>query len=241
MLRPLLPPLVTALALAAWPPFASAAEQDAVRAGVATGQYKPLASILSEVAAAHAGRVVNVESKRGPLGDLRYEIKLVDGKGNKLKLLVDAATGQAIEQGSADRSQALTLAALADYLQQLKIPAHQHISDVEFEHDNQGRGVYLIKFNQSYQPGGRWVMSADTGQLLETRHASPGSGRIARVEDLLRAMAPRFSGLVLEVELKHDKHQRPYYEIELLQANGSTLELKVDAVTLELLTQKLED
>ena len=62
-----------------------------------------------------------------------------------------------------------------------------------------------------------------------------------RIEDILTSLAPRFQGQVLEVELEHGKHHRPYYEIELLQGNGSTLELKIDAVTLELLSQKLED
>lgn len=228
-----------ALALVAAAPLPTlAAEQDAVRAGVATGQYKPLSSILSEVAAQHSGRVVNVESKRGPLGDLRYEIKLIDAKGHKLELMVDAASGQLIERASAERDQALTMAALAKYLDQLHIPASQHISDLEFKHDRQGRGVYLIKFGHDHQ---RWVMSAGTGQLLHAPENHHHPNKVARVQDLLQAMAPRFSGLVLEVELEHDKQERPYYEIELLQSNGATLELKVDAVTLQLLTQKLED
>ena len=56
-----------------------------------------------------------------------------------------------------------------------------------------------------------------------------------------RALVTRFPGLVLEVELEHDDTQASYYEIELLQGNGSTLTLKVDARSLQVLKQKVED
>ncbi len=223
---------------------AHAAEQDSVRAGVAAGQYRPLSAILNEVASTHKdkGRVVDVETKRGPTGELRYEIKLVDTQGNKQELLIDAASGRTVEHSREDRSQALSMTDLARQLMQLKLSPSQRISDVEFERDSQGRGVYQIKLSSGPLAGGRLTMNASTGKLIEPNSAATvADAQIKRVDEVLLAMARKFSGRVLEIELELDKHQRPFYEMELLQEGGATLELKVDAVNLQVLAQKLED
>lgn len=241
-LRPLFALLLAAPLCVALPLSAAAAEQDTVRAGVAKGQYKSLSVILAEVAATHKGRVVDVETKRGSAGELRYAVKLVDAKGNKQELLIDAATGRTVQQSRQDRSQALSMTDLARYLAQLKLPASQQVTDVEYERDNQGRGVYQIKLSGAQPASGRLVMNASTGKLIEPVNASEvPEAQVKRVEEVLSALVPKFSGRVLEIELEHDKNQRPYYEIELLQNSGSTLELKVDAITLQVLGQKLED
>ncbi|MDD3018955.1 MAG: PepSY domain-containing protein [Comamonas sp.] len=220
----------------------AAQEQEAVRTGVASGQYQPLSAILSQVTARHGGRVLDIASKRGPFDELRYEIKLLDAQGHKQRLLVDAASGRTIEHRREDHAQAVSMTALAAYLAQLKLPAGQYISDVKFDRDSAGQGVYQIHVNTSYTPSTRLVMGAATGQLLaQSPHHAIASDGIQRIEHILPGLAPRFQGQVLEIELEHGKHHRPYYEIELLQGNGSTLELKIDAVTLELLSQKLED
>lgn len=219
-----------------------AAEHDAVRAAVATGQYKPLSTILAEVAAAHAGRVVDVETKRGPKGELRYEIKLVDNQGLKQELLIDAASGQTVQRVAKDRSQALGMLELAQYLTKVAQQHASRITDVEFERDSQGRGVYEIKLSADQQGYRKLVMDAATGQVLPSAQAKPRNpAPLKRVDELLQALAPRFPGLVLEVELEHDDTQASYYEIELLQGNGSTLALKVDARSLQVLKQKVED
>ena len=41
-----------------------------------------------------SGRVLDVETKRGRDGDLQYEIKLINARGEKQELLIDAATGR---------------------------------------------------------------------------------------------------------------------------------------------------
>ena len=221
---------------------AQAAEHDAVRAGVATGKYKPLSTILNEVAASHAGRVVDVETKRGPKGELRYEIKLVDAKGGKQELLIDAATGQTVASHAKDRSQALGMAELGAYLAALSHKHSGRITDVEFERDGQGRGIYQIKLSADQAGYSKLTMDAASGQVLQAPGGkAKGGAAIKSIDELLQALAPRFTGLVLEVELEHDDSQQPYYEIELLQPNGSTLELKVDARTLRVLQQKVED
>ena len=62
------------LPLAAGLAHGAAQEQEAVRTGVASGQYQPLSAILSQVTARHGGRVLDIASKRGPFDELRYEI-----------------------------------------------------------------------------------------------------------------------------------------------------------------------
>ncbi|WP_312409181.1 PepSY domain-containing protein [Comamonas sp.] len=219
-----------------------AAEHDAVRAAVATGQYKPLSAILSDIAASQAGRVVDVETKRGPKGELRYEIKLVDHQGLKQELLIDAASGQTVQQVAKDRSQALGMLELAQYLAKLAQQHTSRITDVEFERDSQGRGVYEIKLSADQQGYRKLVMDAATGQVLPSAQAKARNpAPLKRVDEVLHALAPRFSGQVLEVELEHDESQGSYYDIELLQGNGNTLKLKVDARSLQVLKQKIED
>ena len=222
---------------------AAAADQDAVRAGVASGQYKSLGTILGEIHARYPGRVVDVETKRGPGGELRYEIKVIDGQGGKQELLIDAATDRTLDRTVTDRAQALPMAELARHLARIGQQHHDHrIIDVEFERDRDGRGVYLIKLSPLDQGDRKLVMDAATGRLLASPEGAAAQvGAVRRVDEVLLALDRTFGGRVLEVELEHEVRQRPYYEIELLQANGSTLELKVDAQTLRVLQQKVED
>ena len=85
-------------------------------------------------------------------------------------------------------------------------------------------------------------MEAATGQVLPPAQAKARNpAPLKRADEVLQALAPRFTGQVLEVELEHDESQASYYEIELLQSNGSTLKLKVDARSLQVLQQKMED
>lgn len=222
-----------------------AAEQDAVRAAVATGKYKPLSEILSEVASRHTGRVVDVETTRGPQGELRYKLKLIDTQGRKQELLIDAATAETVGSHTKDRSQALELAPLARHLAAISSAQRQggHITDVEFERDSRGRGVYQIKLSAGQLGSSKLIMDAGSGQVLQPQGArnQKSGAAIKPLEEVLLYLAPRFGGLVLEVELEQDDALQPYYEVELLQSNGSTLELKIDARSLRVLQQKIED
>ncbi|WP_313295685.1 PepSY domain-containing protein [Diaphorobacter sp.] len=222
-----------------------AAEQDAVRAAVAKGKYKPLTEILNEVASRHTGRVVDVETTRGLQGELRYALKLVDSQGRKQELLIDAATGNTVSTHTQDRSQALGLASLARYLAAISTTQRQggHITDVEFERDAQGRGVYQIKLSAGPLGSSILTMDVNSGKIVRPPGAPhhKSDAAIKPLEEVLQHLSSRFNGLVLEVELEHDDALQPYYEVELLQSNGSTLELKVDARSLQVLKQKVED
>jgi uncharacterized membrane protein YkoI len=218
---------------------ASGAEQDVVRDGVLSGQYKPLTSIVAELTKRYPGRVLEVETKRGPQGQLRYEITMADPAGRKQELLVDAATGQVLAQEHDQSGEALTLAKLADYLRRVEQQVGSRVIDAEFE-AGPGGAHYKLKLAKRGSTTQKVLMDARTGALQGAGASVPATD-IQAMPQLLQSLGTRFSGRVLEVELEQDDKQAPYYEIELAQDNGSTLELHVDARTGAVLRRKVED
>ena len=221
---------------------APAAEQDVARRGVQSGQLKPLNSIIADLGRQYGGRVIDVETKHGRKGELRYEIKIIDARGTKHEVLVDAATGTVVAQERDWPTQPVGLAQMARYIQQLEQRYGSRVVNAEFERDAQGKAVYEVKLSE--RPAGEMKLLVDvnTGEVLtppqagSTPAATPKSMAV-----MLDALRPRFSGLVLEVELETDHRRRPYYSVELQQPNGFKLELEVDAVSLEVTRQKVDD
>lgn len=218
---------------------AGAAEQDVVRDGVKSGQYKPLATIVAELGKRYPGRVLDVETKRGPRGELRYEITIADAQGRKQDLLVDAATGQVLAQEHDLSTEALSLAKLADYLRRVEQQLGSRVIDAEFEVD-QGRAHYKLKLAKRGGTPQKVYMDARSGSLIGLP-AGAASSDVKPMPALLQALSSQFPGRVLEVELEQDDKQAPYYEIEIAQDNGSTLELHVDARSGAILKRKVED
>jgi uncharacterized membrane protein YkoI len=65
-------------------------------------------------------------------------------------------------------------------------------------------------------------------------------GRILSLEQIVERIQQIQPGQILEVEFDVD-HQRMIYELEILDVRGTVWELKVDAVTGEIIEQELED
>lgn len=218
-----------------------AAEQDAARRGVLNGQLKPLNSVIAEISRQYNGRVIDVETKRGRKGELRYEIKLIDARGNKHEVLVDAATGAVVAQESDWPTQPVAPAQMARYIKQLEQRYGARVSEVEFERDAQGQAVYEVKLSDKPTGQMKLLMDVATGEVLNPPRAGAAKVAIKPMWAMLESLQPRFAGLVMEVELETGPQRRPYYSVELLQANGFKLELEVDAVTLQVLRQKVDD
>lgn len=217
------------------------AEQDAARRGVLNGQLKPLNSVIADISRQYAGRVIDVETKRGRKGELRYEIKLIDARGNKHEVLVDAATGKVVAQESDWPTQPVPPAQMARYIKQLEARYGARVSEVDFERDAQGKAVYEVKLSE--KPAGmmKLLMDVGTGEVLNPPQQGAPTAVPKPMWAMLEALPAQYSGLVIEVELETDHHRRPYYSVELQQPNGFKLELEVDAVTFEVLRQKVED
>ncbi len=79
---------------------------------------------------------------------------------------------------------------------------------------------------------------ADDGQMQARRLVS--EGKILPLEQILAGIRQFRPGQILEVEFD-EKHHQMIYEIEMLDVNGTVWELKVDAVTGEIIEQELED
>ena len=220
---------------------APAAEQDAARRGVLNGQLKPLNSIIADISRQYAGRVIDVESKRGRKGELRYEITVIDARGNKREVLVDAATGSVVAQERDGPTQPVTLAQMAKYIRQLEQRYGSRVVNAEFERDAQGKAVYEVKLSD--RPAGelKLLLDVNTGEVLHPPQAAAAPAATKSMDAVLESLQPRFSGLVLEVELETDHRRRAYYSVELQQPNGFKLELEVDAVTLEVIRRKADD
>ncbi|MEJ2454492.1 MAG: PepSY domain-containing protein [Candidatus Thiodiazotropha sp.] len=82
-------------------------------------------------------------------------------------------------------------------------------------------------------------VSADGDGYLEARRLVR-EGKILPLEQILDGLSQFKSGQILEVEFD-DHRQGMRYEIEILDSQGTVWELKVDAVTGEILEQELED
>lgn len=235
--------LLLALALAGWlaPLPLRAAEQEAVRQGVVSGAYKPLKAIIAELTRQHPGRVVDVESKRGLMGDLRYEITLVDAAGRKHELLVDAATGRVISQHQDVLRHAADMGRLAAYLRRVEQQQGRRVVDAEYEVLGHGKPVYQLRLAAGNATGQRVLMDAQGGALLDVSGGREAAPAIQSMPDMLQALDGRYPGRVIEVELEDAGTQGAYYEIELMQEDGSKLELLVDARSLAVFRRKLED
>ena len=72
---------------------------------------------------------------------------------------------------------------------------------------------------------------SDIGVFVPT----PG---MKQLPDLLESLLRRYSGTVLEVELKYDRDEQPVYEIDLRLPNDSLIELTLDPVTGRVLSEE---
>lgn len=66
------------------------------------------------------------------------------------------------------------------------------------------------------------------------------SGEILSLEQILKNIRDEYPGRLLEIKLEQKK-KRVIYEVELLDAQGLVWELKLDAVTGELLKREQDD
>ena len=215
-----------------------AAEQDAVRKSVQSGQLKPLNTIIADVSRQYGGRVLDVETKRGRDGDLQYEIKLINARGEKQELLIDAATGAVVPKERSRPVQPVTIAQMVQYVRKLEQSSGARVTNVDFERDAQGNYVYEAQLSDKPFGEVKLMLSVATGEVLNPVKSGAPAVQPKSMAVMLESLQARYNGRVLEAELETDARRRLYYSVELQQPNGSKLELEVDAVTLEVLRQK---
>ena len=235
---PTLAPLVRAAALCLAVGLAvpgMAAEQDAVRKSVQSGQLKPLNTIIADVSRQYGGRVLDVETKRGRDGDLQYEIKLIKALA---QLIAQGVAGAVVPKERSRPVQPVTIAQMVQYVRKLEQSSGARVTNVEFERDAQGNYVYEAQLSDKPFGEVKLMLSVATGEVLNPVKSGAPAVQPKSMAVMLESLQPRYSGRVLEAELETDVRRRLYYSVELQQPNGSKLELEVDAVTLEVLRQK---
>lgn len=225
------------LALAAVAHAKEGAEQERVRAAVEAGRYLPLSSILTQVERSWPGaRVLDLDTKQGVLGQMYYEVKLLDRAGVKRKLLVDATTGRELAEGS-QVQQAVHMRELAAYLRRIEGESGQRVVEVEFELGIDGQPAYQLLLMPTVAHAQRRLMDAPSGRLVEL----PGKDddALRTMPDVLEELAAHYeNAAVLEVELEGVGGANVYYEIDLRLEGNRKLELHVDARTLRVLKSR---
>lgn len=215
-----------------------ATDHESARRAVAAGQIKPLADILATVQSQHAGRVLDVELERDAGGRQWYEIKLLNKDGQKVEIHVDAVTGREVS------GQHRLQPGIRPLGEVLRLVLAQHsglVRKAELEEHHDGRKVYTIALELPDGREQRLVADARSGQLLSADAGRiPHAARLRPLPELVDVLEQRYRGRAVEAEIKLNTQGAPYYEIELQQASGRGLELKVDAISGKVLRETLE-
>lgn len=83
------------LLMVAGPADASRSDHEQARRAVEAGEIMPLRSLLDAIETDYPGQVVEVELEHED-GLLVYEIKVLQASGQRLKLILDARTGEVL-------------------------------------------------------------------------------------------------------------------------------------------------
>ncbi len=100
--NPILSCLAALLPLVATAPALAGSDQDRVRAAVQAGQALPLKTLLERLERDHPGQVLDVELEQDD-GRWIYEIRLLQRDGRRVKLELDAATGEVLRRKERSR------------------------------------------------------------------------------------------------------------------------------------------
>lgn len=228
--------LIACLLLVAAALPAPAADHEAVRQAVQAGRLKPLADILARVQATHPGRVLDVDLERDAAGRQWYEITLLNKAGQRVELYVDAVTGADLGRQKLPRT---TPRPMADVLRQVLAAHPGTVQDAELEETPDRHPVYDVTIGLADGRRQQIVVDALTGRILESDpRRAPLRAALKPLPELLEKVEQRYRGRAIEGELKRDRKDRPYYEIKLQLPNGRGLEVNVDAISGNILTEE---
>ena len=229
-------PLFAMMLLLAAPPTAVAVEQDVVRRAVEAGQLMPLNDILVRVQARYPGKVLDVELDRDPAGRRIYEIKILQEGGRRKEVHVDAVTGFMLDDRAAEIAVVMPLPQVLRTVLE-RYPGH--VLDVELDQNPGEPAVYEVRIAQASGRQVELLVDARSGQIVPGSDLRSGTLRwVKPLPDVLDWILSVYRGVILEAELEFDSNDGPYYEVEVLLADGRRIEVHVDALSGELLRQE---
>ena len=211
----------------------AAPQHDDVRKAVTAGRFRPLADILEMVQKKYSGNVLDVELDRDEAGRHIYEVKLLDANGRRREIHIDAVSGQEVRRSSSGN-----VSSLPEMLRRVLARYPGLVVDVDLERGRQGREIYHVRVLQENGQVRGLFVDASTGELVSDIGVFVPTPGMKQLPDLLESLLRRYSGTVLEVELKYDRDEQPVYEIDLRLPNDSLIELTLDPVTGRVLSEE---
>lgn len=211
----------------------AAAEHEEVRKAVIAGKYKPLADILSMVQKKYRGRVLDVELEHEPGLRHVYEVKLLNARGVRQEIHIDAVTGEEVDLLTTPRLQPLSAS-----LRKLQAQYPGRVIDVDLKKNSRGESFYQVRLLQQDGEIRSVFMDAATGSLISEVDELRTLPDMMSLADLLDALDGTPEGTVMEAELKYDRSRRAFYEIKLLRRDGLLTEIWVDPGTARVLSEE---
>ncbi len=196
-----------------------------LRQQVSAGAALPLTTIIDRVQRSYGGRVLDIELEDDDDAPVHYEIKLLRPDGERLKLRIDPATGEALgrRDGVARPLNATIPASTLALPDRLREAARVGtVIAVQPMVDGPPGWSIRVRRSDGHEVDYRW--------FNEPRSTRPSSG-ILPLEDVLARVAVREPGRLLAVDLRLARGEAPLYHIDWLRADGRPVLLRVDART----------
>lgn len=209
-----------------------AADHDDARREVKAGHFRPLAEVLADVQSRHAGSVLDVELDRNEKGRHIYEVRLLDRNGQRREIHIDAVTGKEVVADVVRK-----LADMPSFLRRVLQTHPGHVVDVDLQRSRSGKEIYQVRVLQANgQVRGVFVDAITGGIVSDVGFVAP-SARMKTLPDLIDGLQAEYVGIILEAELKYDRDERPFYEIDMQLHDGRQIELSLDPVTGRVLSE----
>lgn len=124
---------------------------------------------------------------------------------------------------------------LAEILISVQARYPGRVLDVELERSRDGRRIYDIELIGADGRKQDVHVDAATGMIIDRLASDSDARELMPLSELLRKVLKRYPGHVVDVELDRNRDQRDVYEVELLNPQGSSQELTIDAISGEVL------
>ena len=115
---------------------------------------------------------------------------------------------------------------------------HPDVVDIDLQRGHSNKEIYQVRVLQTNGQVRGIFVDAITGEILSDIGFAIPSARMKPLPDLIDALQNEYVGIILEAELKYDRDERPFYEIEIQLNDSRQIELALDPVTGRVLSEE---
>lgn len=130
------------------------------------------------------------------------------------------------------------LADMGTFLRQVLARYPGHVVDIDLQRGHSNKEIYQVRVLQTNGQVRGIFVDAITGEILSDIGFAIPSARMKPLPDLIDALQNEYVGIILEAELKYDRDERPFYEIDIQLNDGRQIELALDPVTGRVLSEE---